>query len=498
MGKDQPDPPDYAGAAQAQAKASREQIEQQTWANRPNINTPFGQQVWSITPTWDPTTGQYINAWTQNINLTPETQRALDSQMRVQQGRSSMSEELLQGYSGLYATPMSWGGLTPMAQTPGTAQYGPMPQAQQFQSQLNTDNLTQVNQVGTEGLQEVNQFGTDDLQSVDPSQRYYQSAEDAIYGQWANRMEPQFQRQEEQLHTRLMNQGLRPGDAAYDAEIEKLRQAQADARTNAQYQATIGAGQEAARMHGMDLSTRQNQFGERDSIFENQMAQRGQQFGERNTIFGNQMNQRGQEFGERLAAGNFANQAAAAQLQQELGLAGFSDSRANQLYGQAMQNAEYQNRLRQQEIAERMQERGWGINEINAMLSGQQVGMPQMPSFTSAQGQQAPNYLAAANMGYNAALDAYGIGQQNLNSALSGIGTIASIAMAYSDRRLKKNIQQVGVNMDRKLNTYQFDYIWENDGEGNHIGYMADEVEELYPEAVVTFHGYKVVNYGLL
>ena len=59
-----------------------------------------------------------------------------------------------------------------------------------------------------------------------------------------------------------------------------------------------------------------------------------------------------------------------------------------QNFGQSMQGANYANQLRQQQIAEEMQRRGYGLNEINALLSGQQVGMPSMPSFMGA-GQQA-------------------------------------------------------------------------------------------------------------
>ena len=46
-----------------------------------------------------------------------------------------------------------------------------------------------------------------------------------------------------------------------------------------------------------------------------------------------------------------------------------------------MQAANYANALRQQQIGEAMGRRGQSLNEINALLSGQQVGMPQMPTF---------------------------------------------------------------------------------------------------------------------
>ncbi len=41
-----PAAPDYLGAAQQQAAASKELTNIQNFANRPTINTPFGSQSW--------------------------------------------------------------------------------------------------------------------------------------------------------------------------------------------------------------------------------------------------------------------------------------------------------------------------------------------------------------------------------------------------------------------------------------------------------------------
>jgi hypothetical protein len=46
MGKSTPAAPDYTGAANAQAAASKENLITQNFANRPTINTPFGSQSW--------------------------------------------------------------------------------------------------------------------------------------------------------------------------------------------------------------------------------------------------------------------------------------------------------------------------------------------------------------------------------------------------------------------------------------------------------------------
>lgn len=401
MSKSAPKPPDYTGAAEAQARSSREVTEQQTWANRPDINTPFGNQTWEQQRVWDPATQQYLNKWTQNTELTPETQAALDSQMNVQMGRSQLAESMLGRAQDEYGNPMDWSQFTELAGTPQGPQYG------QGLSPYGT--TPQANQYSPEAVQR--QLSTEGLQSVDPSQRYYDNAGDAIYNQFSSRAEPQFERDTERLRTQLYNQGLREGDEAYDRELEKLRQSQGDARQQASYQATIGAGQEAARMHGMDTTTRGQQFGERESsgAFANQAA---------NQALMQQLGIGGQQFQEQMAQG------------------GMDDSRRNQqaneqlAFGQNqfannMQSANYQNQLRQQQIAEQMQKRGFSLNEINAILTGQQVGMPQMPGFSQAGAAQATQYLPAAGMQHQANMDQFNAQQAGFNNLMGGITGLA-------------------------------------------------------------------------
>lgn len=425
MSKSAPPPADYAGAAQAQADSSREVTEQQTWANRPTINTPFGQQTWEVTPQWDPSTGQYLNSWTQNTNLTPESQAALDAQMGLQRGRSELAGSLLGRAQDEYGDTMDWSKFQSLAGGPQQQQYTP----EQIQKGLNTQGL----------------------QNVDGGQQYYNKAGDAIFNQWAGRNEPQFTKDNDALRTQLYNQGLKEGDKAYDEEFRKMGERQTDARNQASYQATIGAGEEASRMQGMDMGLR------------------------------------GQQFGERQAGGQFANQAAAQAMQQQLGI-------GQQNFNQQMQGAGYQNQLRQQQISEEMQKRGFSLNEINAILSGQQVAMPNMPSFNSAQRSEGVQSLTAAQMQGQADLDAFNAQQQATQGTLSGL---AGGAMMFSDRRLKKNVVQLE-EKSAGLPLYSFHYVWEDINGPKHIGHMADEVKKLYPDAVIRTHGYDMVDYGRL
>ena len=71
----------------------------------------------------------------------------------------------------------------------------------------------------------------------------------------------------------------------------------------------------------------------------------------------------------------------------------------------------------------------------------------------------------------------------------SAAGNIAAAAITKSDRRLKKNIEHIG--MYGPHNLYAFDYL-----DGTHsVGVMAQEMPDKY---VTEVDGYLMVDYGLL
>jgi hypothetical protein len=83
---------------------------------------------------------------------------------------------------------------------------------------------------------------------------------------------------------------------------------------------------------------------------------------------------------------------------------------------------------------------------------------------------------------------------------INGLFRIGSSA-AMSDIRVKENIKPIGW-LPNGLTVYEFEYKdeWKDEaGHGVHIGVMAQEVEKVLPEAVITRpDGYKMVNYALL
>lgn len=141
------------------------------------------------------------------------------------------------------------------------------------------------------------------------------------------------------------------------------------------------------------------------------------------------------------------------------------------------------------------------LNTLNAIRTGSQV---TNPSFNTATPQQqttaGPNYLGAAQSTgqYNQGIYNAGVAQNNATtSGLFQLGGAALGAMAFSDKRLKKDIHKIADD-PRGFGIHTFRYKWDQPDESPRIGVMAQEVEEVMPEAVFSFGGIKRVDYGQL
>lgn len=406
MGKSAP-APDYKAAAEQTGQSSKEVTNMQTWANRPDINTPFGSQDWTSSAQVDPATGQSVTKWTQNNNLDPVTAKALQSQQLIQQGKSDLAASKLGSMNSEFAGEPDWNSFTALKQSPDVPNYTGSAAAPTGNTQING------------------------------GQYYNQKAGDAVYNQFKSRMDPQFANENDALRTKLYNQGLKEGDSAYDKAMNSQSLQQNDARQTAMNQATTMAGAEGQRMQGMDTSA------------------------------GNFWNQ---EQNQNFQNANTANQ--------------FNNANSALAFGQGQSAATMSNTQRQQQIAELMQKRGFSLNEMNAILNGQQVGMPQMPSFNQATKSDTVDYMGAAKAQYSAAKDA-------ADSTNAMIGQAAGAASMFSDRRLKSNIRKIGKYHGHNL------YVYDLFGR-TAVGVMSDEVRHI--PGVVSRHssGFDMVNYDRL
>jgi hypothetical protein len=159
---------------------------------------------------------------------------------------------------------------------------------------------------------------------------------------------------------------------------------------------------------------------------------------------------------------------------------------------------------RQSALQEQAYLRNEPLNTLSAVRTGSQVTGPQFVNSAQQATTAGPDLLGAAQNTYNAQMGAYNAQQAGQNSFNSGLMNLAGAGlMAFSDVRLKQNIEPVGV-LANGLTLYSYEYIDEVKlhplaGEGVQVGVMAQEVEQVYPYAVKTLDdGYKVVDYGLL
>jgi len=120
-------------------------------------------------------------------------------------------------------------------------------------------------------------------------------------------------------------------------------------------------------------------------------------------------------------------------------------------------------------------------------MNAQLRGLP-LQSSTVQQYQAAPSAISQA-----AGLGTAGIAGLGLYNAMSN--------STSSDIRVKENIELIGL-LPNGLNIYEFEYKPEfkhKSGSGRYRGVMADEVEQIMPQAVVTdSNGYKYVHYDML
>ena len=140
------------------------------------------------------------------------------------------------------------------------------------------------------------------------------------------------------------------------------------------------------------------------------------------------------------------------------------------------------------------------LNTLNSLRTGAQVQNPTFVNTPQQATTSGADILGATTAGYNAQLgasNAANAAQSNFNSGLMGLGGAALM----SDIRTKENIKALGW-LPNGLPVYEYEYKpeWKDEaGHGKFIGVMAQEVEMVQPEAVITRQdGYKMVNYGVL
>lgn len=436
MGKKSgPAAPDYTATANAQAAASKEATTQQTYANRPDQTSPFGNITWSSSQGVDPATGQAVTKWQQNTTLDPKLQGALDSQMQLTQGRSDLANSMLGGVQQTLGQPMDYSQFQQLSGGPGAQNTGTTTSANAFSfGPQNTDTSRQrtpnVNQgllaaqninTGLQGTPQLNtqlgqgagnvQTGLDfsGAQNVSNAADTRQRAEDAAYQSQTSRLDPRFESQQRALETQLANQGISQNSEAYTRAMDDFNRSKNDAYTQAQLGAIGVGGTEAQRDYSMDLGLRQQQVGEAG-------------------LAGNFANSaQAQQFGQGLQAGTANN--AALQSQFGMGQSAAQQQLAAQqaLYGQ-------QSNSQAQQLAAQQAAFGMGNTARNTQLAAQQ----------QAYGQN----LATANYGLQQQQQAFGQNLQANNQNFSQQMQQANYQNQLRQQQIAEALQQRGQGLN--------------------------------------------------
>ena len=157
---------------------------------------------------------------------------------------------------------------------------------------------------------------------------------------------------------------------------------------------------------------------------------------------------------------------------------------------------------RQSALQEQAYLRNEPLNTLSAVRTGAQVQGPTFVNPAQQANTAGADILGATQMGYNAQMGAANAQNAANNAMTQGLFSLGGAAL-MSDIRTKENIKAIGW-LPNGLTVYTYEYKPEFKdhplaGHGTHTGVMAQEVEVMYPNAVITLdNGYKAVDYGRL
>jgi hypothetical protein len=404
-------------------------------------------------------------------------------------------------------------------------------------------------------------LATQAAQNQAQQQAFQQRLQAGEFGREAQLASFGTQQQAQQAANQAIGQNFDQALAAQQAQNQAQQQAYQQALGTGQFNrealmAQFGMGQQAQELQNQAIGQNyerqiaanqatnqalQQLFGQGVNVQELQNAAAGQNFQQQLAAQQANLARQAQQVGQSQEAAQFYNQAQAQAMQQELARqaaqnqaqsqafnqlmaqqdqrnaaigqgfdinaqrAAFQNAAQQQAFQQGIAQQQFRNTAIQQALAQQAAIRSMPINEISALLSGGQVALPQFQGYSGVTVAPAPVFQAGqaagdfAQRNYQNQVGSYNAGMGMLGSLAGAIGTGAGGAgglaglFNLSDRRLKSNIVRVGTH-PLGIGVYEYDIAGQRQR-----GVMADEVETVLPEAVVTrSDGYKMVNYGLL
>lgn len=220
------------GDAGKAAAMDRNTARDTTYADRPDQFNPFGSVTWDQELITDPATGKKTTKWTQTQGMSSDLEGLYQGELARMKGMGDLSSGMIGRIN------------QEMGAAPDWAQFG-----------------------------DVNQM------NYDPSQ-IRQAAEDASYQRSTNRLDPRFEGEAEAMEVKLRNQGLRPGDQAYDSAMSTFGQTKNDAYEQARLGATSTGQSEAQMLWDQQMQGTNMANALRDKQIQEYLDKRGFSLGE--------------------------------------------------------------------------------------------------------------------------------------------------------------------------------------------------------------------------
>ena len=310
-----------------------------------------------------------------------------------------------------------------------------------------------------------------------------QAGATAAYNAQMGLLQPEMTQDTTNLDSQLRLQGLTPGTEAYNNAMQNLQRTQAETTTTAANNAVLTGNNEANQNYASALAgynsgnaAQQQAYGQAANTFALGNSALGQQYGQDANTFNANNTAQNQAYTQGLNTFDANNAASAQQAatatntynaqnaarsqaltnslsQYQAALQGQSayNTAQGQAYNQALAGYGANTTAQQNSNAAQQQAYAQGqgsyatayqsalnnylqpLNSMNAVLSGQQVSNPSMPSFASAGYTPGADLSGAANStgSYNQSVyNANQASASGTNSAMAGLGSAAIMAMA--------------------------------------------------------------------
>lgn len=475
-----PKAPDPVATANAQAAMNKETAIAQQGLNSTNQVNPWGNVTYAQTGKWEDGTPQF----TQTTSLSPQ-QQAIFNQTQGAEGnlaqlanqQSGFLKDYLKGTADLSGVPALQYDMGQQGLGQGfNAQFGGGVGGG-FNSQFNQGAGSGYNSdfggsigsgfntsySGGAGNGFNTQFGQDvgngynsqfgggiggSFENQANLQNSYSGADDfsADRDSYTNallaRNAPQRAQDDAALTTRLKNQGIQEGSAAWNAEMERM----ARQRTDENYAAILAGGQEQGRM--VDMARQAAQFGNDATLaglgFGNNASLQQAQFGQNAQNATNAAAMAQAQFG---AGQQQAQNAASLAQQQQI------DNQTNLQNNAALQQAQFGSGQQQQQNAANMAQQQWMAqlqqSQNDAALQGAQFGSQQQQNQNNAlvQGAGFNNQANAANAQFNNQSAQQGI--QNAytarNQPINELASLMGLSQVQNPAQMSGATPQTGV-----------------------------------------------------